>query len=92
VLVITDSGTCDRGYRYQVRVENGRVSYAGDAAIAISGRIGNDGRVQVSIRHGDQGASGTGRLSGDSGGGRWQGRSATDRCSGRWQAERRTSG
>ncbi len=91
VLVITESGTCDRGYRYQVRVENGKVHYEGEAGIAISGEVANDGKLQVSIKRGEQGADGTGKLSGDKGEGQWQGQSATDKCSGRWQAERRAA-
>ncbi len=91
VLVITESGTCDRGYRYQLKVENGKVRYEGDASISVSGDVANDGKLQVSIKRGEQGADGTGKLSGDSGSGQWEGQSATDKCSGRWQAERRAA-
>jgi hypothetical protein len=91
VLVITDSGTCDRGYRYAVRVQNGRVTYTGEAGINISGRVDRRGQVDVEIRRGQQSASGTGRLSEDKGSGQWHGASATDECSGRWQAERRAA-
>jgi hypothetical protein len=91
VLVITESGTCDRGYRYKVRVENGKVHYDGEAGVDVSGEVGNDGKLKVNIRRGDQGAIGTGKLSADSGSGEWQGQSATDKCSGRWQAERRAA-
>ncbi len=91
VLVITESGTCDRGYRYRVRVENGKMHYDGEAGIDVSGEVGTDGKLKVSIRRGEQGATGSGQLSGDSGSGQWSGQSATDKCSGRWQAERRAS-
>ena len=30
VLIITEKGECDRGYHYEVKVANGRVSYRGD--------------------------------------------------------------
>lgn len=89
VLVITESGTCDRGYRYSVRVEDGKVIYDGEAGIDLSGTIRADGRLSVSIRRGEQSAKGTGRLSETTGSGEWQGASKTSRCSGRWQAERR---
>lgn len=91
VLVITEAGSCDRGYRYKVRVENGKVHYDGEAGIDISGEVANDGKLQVSIKRGDQGASGTGKLTATGGEGEWQGASATDKCTGRWQAERRAA-
>lgn len=89
VLVITESGSCDRAYRYGVNVENGAVRYRGESDVAVSGRVGNDGRVTVSIGRGEQRARGTGRLSDGSGSGTWSGNSASSRCSGRWEAERR---
>jgi hypothetical protein len=92
VVVITDAGTCDRAYRYGVRIENGKVHYAGGDAggpVQISGTVAANGRVAVSVRSGDRVAKGSGRLTGDSGGGRWSGQSSTDQCSGRWEAERR---
>src|SRR4051812_5808751 len=38
VLIVTEQGTCDRAYRYPVRVDNGRVVYEGEAGIDISGQ------------------------------------------------------
>jgi hypothetical protein len=69
VLVITDKGTCDRGYRYNVKVADGRVSYQGDAAVSLTGTVAPNGAVQVSIKGGDKDASGTGRLSANAGAG-----------------------
>lgn len=89
VLVVTEKGTCDRGYRYPIRVQNGQVLYRGEAGISISGRVEDNGRVRVTIGRGDQSASGSGRLSGEQGSGRWEGRSPTSECSGSWRAERR---
>jgi len=89
VLIITGAGDCDRAYRYGLRIERGRVLYDGQSGIDISGRVDSSGRVTVTIRRGDQGASGTGRLSGNSGAGTWKGTSSTGQCSGRWEAERR---
>jgi hypothetical protein len=91
VLVITESGSCDRGYRYKVKVENGKLTYEGEAGIAVSGEVASDGKLQVSIKRGEQGASVTGKLNDKTGSGEWQGASATDKCSGKWQAERRAS-
>ena len=31
VLIVTEKGECDRGYRYEVKVANGHISYNGDA-------------------------------------------------------------
>jgi hypothetical protein len=89
VLIVTDSGDCDRAYRYGVRIAGGQVSYAGDASVSFSGSVSGDGRVHVTVRAGNQSASGSGRLSGNSGGGSWAGSSPTNRCSGHWEAERR---
>ncbi len=91
VLVITDSGTCDRGYRYLVRVEDGRVYYSGEAGIDVSGRVSGNGHVNVVIGRGDQSASGTGRLYRDQGSGVWRGASSSNACSGHWEAERRAA-
>jgi hypothetical protein len=35
VLTITEKGTCDRAYRYELRIANGKVSYAGDDAFDL---------------------------------------------------------
>lgn len=91
VLIVTEAGDCDRAYRYGVRIERGRLFYEGETGIEFSGRVEANGRVTVSVRRGDQGASGSGRLSGNRGTGTWKGRSSTGECSGRWEAERRSS-
>ena len=91
VLVVTESGTCDRAYRYPVRVENGAVRYEGEAGIDLSGQVMPSGAIKVTIRRGEQSATGSGKLSGDGGSGTWSGKSTTSECSGRWQAERRSA-
>ena len=79
------------GYRYRIRIVNGQLSYdePSGPALRLSGKVGDNGQISVSVTRGSQQANGTGRLSGSSGAGRWNGRSATDRCSGRREAERR---
>jgi len=89
VLIITEKGTCDRGYRYAVNVANGHVRYAGDGSVNLSGTVTPTGLVKVSIRLGDKGASGSGHLRGQSGAGIWHGIGGSGSCSGRWEAERR---
>jgi len=88
VSIITDAGTCDRAYRYALRIENGRVYYD-DPSFDISGRVSANGQVTVIVRHGEQQAVGSGRLSRDAGAGVWRGRSPGSQCSGHWEAERR---
>ena len=89
VLIITEKGTCDRGYRYAVRIKGGRVGHADPlgSSFKISGSVAGGGAARVSVARANQSASGTGRLSRDSGSGRWV--SSKGECSGIWQAERR---
>jgi hypothetical protein len=89
VLIITEKGNCDPGYRYNFRIADGQVKYQGDAAADLSGSVEPNGAVKVNIKLGDKGASGTGRLSGSSGVGTWRGVGSTSTCAGRWEAERR---
>lgn len=86
VVIITEKGTCDRSYRYPVRINGGSVGYAGEASFNVSGRVLPNGSVTVSVSRGDKRANGSGRLMGDSGTGSWTG----GECSGTWQAERRS--
>jgi len=87
VAVITEKGTCDRGYRYPIRISNGVLANAGDVAFNISGKVATSGVVTVTVSHGSSSATGVGRLAGDSGAGNWHGGD----CSGTWTAERRGS-
>lgn len=89
VLIITERGACDRAYRYPVRIINGRVTYAGEAAFNIFGRVRANGAVSVTVSRGDSRASGSGRLTRSFGRGAWRGASSTGVCVGVWQAERR---
>ena len=90
VVIITDSGGCDRAYRYGVRISGGRIYYDGDSAAVINGQVDARGNVDVTLRYGGAGASGSGHLSESDGEGRWQGASSGGSCSGRWEAERRS--
>ena len=86
VVIITEQGTCDRSYRYPVRISGGTVGYAGQASFDVAGRVAPNGNITVSVSKGDRRASGSGQLSGDYGAGSWSG----GECSGTWQAERRS--
>lgn len=87
VLVMTQKGDCDPGYRYPIRIENGKLVNAGDNAFTITGNVGQTGAITVTVSAGGKSATGIGRLSAGDGGGSWSGGS----CSGSWTAERRAS-
>src|SRR5271168_3498298 len=68
VLVMTQKGDCDPGYRYPIRIVNG-----GDNAFTITGKVAPTGSIIVTVSAGGKSATGLGRLSGDMGGGSWTG-------------------
>ena len=88
VLIVTEKGDCDRGYRYGFDIRNGNVIYDGPA-VDLTGRVGAGGNVRVTVSRGDQSATGIGRLSRDFGSGTWKGSATGAACSGYWEAERR---
>src|SRR5215212_3140682 len=88
VLIVTEQGKCDRAYRYPVRISSGSVGYAGEASFNVSGKVGANGAVTVSVSRGSQSANGTGRMSDTDGSGTWVAGSGD--CSGTWTAERRS--
>jgi hypothetical protein len=88
VLIVTQKGTCDRAYRYPVKIENGAVGYAGSASFTVSGKVDGKGAVIVTVARGSQSATGTGRMSDSDGSGIWT--AGSGECSGTWTAERRS--
>ena len=88
VVIITDSGTCDRAYRYSIDIRNGVVKYGGDV-VDFNGRVAKNGAVRVTVSRGEQQAIGQGRFSRSYGEGTWRGMATSGTCSGRWLAERR---
>jgi hypothetical protein len=86
VLIITQAGNCDPAYSYPFQVSGGRITSAG--AADVSGTVGRGGGVVVRISAGGSVASGSGRLGGSTGAGRWSARLSSGNCSGRWQATR----
>jgi len=80
VTILTKAGSCEPSVQYPLRVTDGKVSGAAD----VSGSIGPEGMVKVSIR----GAYANGRLNGNGGSGKWNGASGGIACSGRWEASR----
>jgi hypothetical protein len=80
VIVLTKAGSCEPSARYPLTIADGRVSGVAD----VSGSIGRDGLVKVSIH----GAYANGQLNGNGGSGKWNGASGRIACSGRWEASR----
>jgi hypothetical protein len=87
VSIITENGTCDRGYRYPIRISNGVLANNESDPFTITGKVAQTGAITVTVAAGGKSATGTGRLAGDIGEGAWSGGS----CSGTWTAERRGS-
>jgi hypothetical protein len=88
VLIVTEKGTCDRAYRYPVKIENGSVGYAGSASFDVNGKVGANGAITVTVSKAGKSATGTGHMSGTDGAGTWT--AAGGECSGTWSAERRS--
>ena len=86
VVFATRAGNCSSTNSVPFAVSGTRVSSAGGGK--VTGGIGRGGVVYVHIRVGLSHASGSGRLAGNYGAGRWSGIITGDRCSGIWQATR----
>jgi hypothetical protein len=89
VVIMTQSGSCDRAYRYGVRIANGDVVYDGGGPVDLQGHVYSSGSVRVFVSGGGQQADGQGRLTRTAGTGTWHGQGSLGSCSGVWQAERR---
>jgi len=86
VVFFTRAGNCGSNNSAPFTVSGGRLSSAGGGK--VTGGISAAGQVSVHIKVGRSVASGSGRLIGGSGSGRWSGIITGDRCSGTWQATR----
>src|SRR5438093_6264959 len=85
VVIITEKGSCDRAYRYPIRISHGALLNEGSSPATISGKVASNGAVTVTVSAGNKSATGSGRLSGAVGTGSWRGGD----CAGSWEAERR---
>jgi hypothetical protein len=89
VSIVTYQGDCNRAYRYPLRIWYGRVIKADDDPnYKVSGAVARGGYIAVTVSGAGQTASGTGRLTVNSGAGIWH--STNGECSGRWTATRRS--
>lgn len=86
VSLVTTKGDCIASYRYPIQITNGIVANGGALAIDVRGKVAANGAVTVLVSHGDQRATGSGRLSASVGSGSWRGAG----CAGSWTAERRS--
>jgi hypothetical protein len=86
VRLVTESGTCDSSYSETVAIENGRVRPLSAGATAISGGVGSNGSVALTISRSIARADASGRLNTKSGSGNWK--LAMLGCTGRWTASR----
>jgi hypothetical protein len=86
VIFATQAGNCSSTNSVPFAVAGTRVSSAGGGK--VTGGISRAGVVSVNIQVGASHASGSGRLVGNSGSGRWSGIITGDSCSGIWRATR----
>jgi hypothetical protein len=77
---VTQRGTCDPTYEFQVNVNNGLITHPN--LVRFRGYVSPSGAVRASVTVQDKYASGSGRLSDDAARGTWRGYSRTVRCSG----------
>jgi hypothetical protein len=82
----TQRGSCDPTYTFAVNVTDGIVSHPN--LVKFRGYVAKSGVVRASVTVHDKYASGSGRLTGDSGRGTWIGHAGSERCSGYWTAQR----
>ena len=87
VQITTSRGVCSSGVGFGIEVREGVVSATG---LDVRGKVAANGTTRVSIAAGNQSASGSGRLAGNSGAGTWQGVSLQGPCAGSWSATRRS--
>jgi hypothetical protein len=83
---VTQSGACDPSYNFTVDISDGIVTHPN--LVRFRGYVAHSGAVRASVTVQDKFASGTGRLFGTTGRGKWSGHAGSSRCSGYWTAQR----
>src|SRR3954463_13317763 len=83
---VTQRGACDPSYNFTVNVSDGIVSHPN--LVRFRGYVARSGAVHASVAVHDKFASGSGKLAGTTGHGRWSGRAGSSLCSGYWTAQR----
>ena len=75
-----------RTYILYVKINDGVVTHPN--LVKFRGHVGRSGAVRASVTVHNKYASGSGRLTQDSGRGSWSGHAGGGRCSGYWTAQR----
>jgi hypothetical protein len=86
LVFVTQKGACESSYNFIVNVSDGIVSHAN--LLKFRGYVARSGAVHASVTVHDKYASGSGKLTGTTGHGRWNGRAGSSLCSGYWTAQR----
>jgi hypothetical protein len=86
LIFVTQRGACDPTYNFSVNITDGIVTHPN--LVKFRGYVARSGAVRASVTVQDKFASGSGRLTGNSGRGAWSGHSGPARCSGYWTAQR----
>ncbi|WGR70442.1 MULTISPECIES: hypothetical protein [unclassified Bradyrhizobium] len=86
LIFVTQRGACDATYNFTVDITDGIVTHPN--LVRFRGYVARSGAVRASVTVQDKFASGSGRLSSNSGRGTWSGHSGNARCSGYWIAQR----
>jgi hypothetical protein len=81
----TSSGPCAPSYRALIKVTDGNVLLPGGAS---AGRVSQTGSVTLTVSMSGIYGVGTGRLSSNSGAGKWRAQFQNAPCSGTWSAQR----
>jgi hypothetical protein len=80
LLFVTQRGACDSTYNFSVNITDGAITHPN--LVRFRGKVARSGAVRASVTVPDKYASGSGRLSSNSGRGTWSGYSGSARCSG----------
>jgi hypothetical protein len=86
LVFVTQRGSCDPTYNFAVNINDGVVTHPN--LVKFRGFVRRSGAVRAWVTVQDKYASGSGRLTRDTGGGNWNGHAAGGRCSGYWTAQR----
>ncbi len=86
LLFVTQRGACDPTYNFSVNITDGFVTHPN--LVRFRGYVARSGAVRASVTVHDKYASGSGRLSSNSGRGTWSGHSGGAHCLGYWTAQR----
>jgi len=85
VDIITVHGDCQHSLRYTLRIAEGKVQ-SSVITYQLDGTVTPAGEIHVTVEEKGRSASGTGKLTHDSGHGQWH--TSTHECTGHWKAAR----